>query len=105
MLGAVACAHAAVGEEQSAKLIYNELVAREKIEYVQPATLAGVAASAGLDAEAIEWAGVAVKQYDPTLIWSQVLPGWSALRRLEAYDALYARLGFRTRRENRVQVT
>jgi hypothetical protein len=35
---------------------------------VQPATLAGVAASARLDAEAIEWAGLAVKQYDPTLI-------------------------------------
>ena len=100
MLGAIACAHAAVGEEQSAKLIYDELAARERIEYVQPATLAGVAASAGLDAEAIEWAGLAVKQYDPTLIWSQVMPGWSALRRLEPFEAVYAQLGFGTRRKD-----
>jgi tetratricopeptide (TPR) repeat protein len=68
ILGALACAHGAVGDAQSARLIYDKLVARERIEYVQPATLAGVAASARLDAEAIEWAGLAVKQYDPTLI-------------------------------------
>jgi hypothetical protein len=57
---------------------------------------AGVAASAGLDAEAIEWA--AVKQHDPTLIWSQMMPGQSALRRPEGYDAVYAQLGFGTKR-------
>ncbi|HEY2968958.1 MAG TPA: adenylate/guanylate cyclase domain-containing protein [Casimicrobiaceae bacterium] len=100
MLGVIACAHAAVGEKQQAKLIYDELVARESIEYVQPATLAGVAASAGLDAEAIEWAGLALKQYDTMLIWSKVLPSWSALRRLESYEAVYAQLGFGTSGRN-----
>ena len=97
VLGTIACAHAAVGEKQQARLIYDELVARGKVEYVQPATLAGVAASAGLDAEAIDWAELAVKQHDPVLIWSQVLPGWSALRHLESYGAVYARLGLVTR--------
>ena len=100
MLGVIACAQAAVGEKQQAKLIYDELVARERIEYVQPATLASVAASADLDAEAIEWAGLALKQYDTMLIWSKVLPSWSALRRLESYEAVYAQLGFGTRRKD-----
>ena len=100
VLASVACAHAAVGEKQQAKPIYDELAARGKMEYVQPATLACVAASAGLDAEAIEWAGLAVKQYDPMLILGHVLPGWSALRRLEPYNAVYAHLGFGTKRED-----
>ena len=100
MLASVACAHAAVGEKQHAKLIYDELAARGKMEYVQSATMAGVAASAGLDDEAVEWAKLAVKQYDPMLIWGQVLPGWSALRRLEPYAAVYAQLGFVTRGED-----
>jgi hypothetical protein len=100
VLASVACAHAAVGEKQQAKPIYDELAARGKMEYVQPATLACVAASAGLDAEAIEWAELAVKQYDPMLILGQVLPGWSALRRLEPHDAVYAQLGFGARRED-----
>ena len=100
VLGSIACAHAAVGEKQQAKLIYDELVARGKMEYVQPATLAGVAACAGLDAEAIQWAEFAVKQYDPSLIWSQVMPAWSALRRLEPFEAVYAQLGFGTRRQD-----
>ena len=100
MLGTIACAHAAVGEKQQAKLIYDELVTRESIEYVQPATLACVGASAGLDAEAIEWADLALKQYDTMLIWSKVLPSWSALRRLESYEAVYAQLGFGTRRHD-----
>ena len=65
---------------------------------MQPATLACVAASAGLDVEATEWVELAVKQYDPMLIFGQVLPGWSALRRLEAYDAVYAQLGLGTKR-------
>src|SRR5437867_11553119 len=100
MVGAIACAHGAVREKQRAKLSCDELVGRERIEYVRPATLAGVAASAGLDAEAIEWAGLALKQYDTMLIWSKVLPSWRALRRLESYDAVYAQLGLGTSRED-----
>jgi len=34
------------------------------------------------------------------LIWSKVLPSWSALRRLEPFEAVYAQLGFGTRRED-----
>ena len=98
VLASVAFAHAAVGEKHQARPIYDELAARGKLEYMQPATLACVAASAGLDVEATEWVELAVKQYDPMLIFGQVLPGWSALRRLEAYDAVYAQLGLGTKR-------
>ena len=98
VLASVAFAHAAVGEKHQARPIYDELAARGKLEYMQPATLACVAASAGLDVEATEWVELAVKQYDPMLIFGQVLPGWSALRRLEAYDAVYAQLGLGTNR-------
>jgi hypothetical protein len=93
VLASVAFAHAAVGEKHRARPIYDELAARGKLEYMQPATLACVAASGGLDVEAIEWVELAVKQCDPMLIFGQVLPGWSALRRLEAYDAVHAQLG------------
>ena len=61
----------------------------------------GAAASAGLDAEAIAWAELAVAQYDPMFVASSVLPRWRALRRLAQYDAVYAQLGFGTRPENR----
>jgi len=36
----------------------------------------------------------------PAEIWSQMMPGWSALPRLEPYDAVHAQLGFGTKRED-----
>ena len=101
VLATIASAHAEVGGKRQAKLIYDELSMRGQIEYVQPSTLAGAAASAGLDAEAIAWAELAVAQYDPMFVASSVLPRWRALRRLAQYDAVYAQLGFGTRPENR----
>lgn len=92
---ALASAHAATGERAVARQIYDELAAREKIEYVQPAALAAVAASAALDAEALQWAERAVQLCDPTLIWSRVMPGWNALCQLPGFDAIYAQLGLR----------
>ena len=100
VLASVACAHAALGEKHQARPIYDELAARGKLEYMQPATLACVAASAGLDVEATEWIQLAVKQYDPMLIFGQVLPGWRALRRIETFDAVYAQLGIGTKRSD-----
>ena len=97
VLSALASAHAAVGSRHAARRIYDELAAREKIEYVQPATLAGVAASAGLDPEAVQWAERAVQLYDPTLIWSPVMPGWNGVCGLSGFDAVDARLGLGTR--------
>ena len=97
VLSALASAYAAVGDREAARRIYDELAAREKIEYVQPATLAGVAASAGLDVEALQWAERAVQLCDPTLVWSAVMPGWSALRQLSGFEAVYAQLGLGSR--------
>jgi len=93
VLSALASAHAAVGNREAARRIYGELVSREKIEYVQPATLAGVAASAGLDLEALQWAERAVQLCDPTLIWTPVMPGWNGLCRVSGFDTVYAGLG------------
>jgi TolB-like protein len=97
MLSALAGANAAVGDREAARRLYDELVARAQIEYVQPATLAGVAASAGFDVEALQWAERAVELCDPTLVWSAVMPGWSALRELPGFEAVYARLGLGSR--------
>jgi hypothetical protein len=97
MLAGLASAYAGLGDRASARRIYTELLARENIEYIQPATLAGVAASAGLDSEALAWAQVATEQCDPTLVWSRVMPGWSALRQVPGFEAVYARLSLRAR--------
>ncbi len=100
VLETIACANAELGDKPQARRIYDELITRAEIEYVQPSTLAGAAASAGLDAEAITWAELAVTQYDPMFIATSVLPRWKALRRLPAYAPVYAKQGFATSRGN-----
>jgi TolB-like protein len=100
VLETIACANAELGDKPQARRIYDELITRAEIEYVQPSTLAGAAASAGLDAEAIRWAELAVVQYDPMFVATSVLPRWRALRRLPTYAAVYAKQGFATSRGN-----
>ena len=100
VLETIACASAELGDKPQAQRIYDELITRTEIEYVQPSTLAGAAASAGLDAEAIRWAELAVAQYDPMFIATGVLPRWLALRRLPSYAAVYAKQGFPKSRGN-----
>ncbi len=76
---AVDCA--TVGDRESADAIYQELRARERLQYIQPSPLALTAAAAGKLDEAIELCERALDQRDPHILWgfTGAWDGWQPL--------------------------
>jgi serine/threonine-protein kinase len=89
--------YASVGDRDSADALYQELKARSRLQYIQPAHLALAAVSAGHIDQAIESCERAIAERDAQILWAftEAWDGWQPLyghpRWNELRDAIVSR--------------
>jgi tetratricopeptide (TPR) repeat protein len=82
------------GDVDGAQLIFDELVARSRREYVPKSALAVVAAAAGRVDEAFQLLERACEDRDYVLIYAKRHPGFSLLQADARIEAIYRHIGF-----------
>ncbi|MEO8194602.1 MAG: protein kinase [Gemmatimonadales bacterium] len=93
-LAELAISHASVGNRDGAEAVYVELTARNRAEYVQPASLARAAVAAGRLDEAISTGHRAVDERDAHIRWAPIdrWEGWSPLYEHPEWNSLKKRI-------------
>ena len=92
-LAILAVTYAASGETAPASAIYDELVARSRVEYVSPYVLAMLSGALGKKDEAFEWLDRAYDERDPILHSVARHAYLAPLRDDPRFDALLKRMG------------
>jgi serine/threonine-protein kinase len=79
-VGLLGWTYGRAGRSDRARACYDELEARSRHEFVTPSWLAIVAEASGHHEESLGWAGRAVAERDPLVLWSRRLPFWDSIR-------------------------
>ena len=81
ILAELAVHHRAVGNIEGAQAIHDELIARGKIQPLQPSVVALVAVASGRLDDAIVLCRRAIEEHDPHILWAilQIWDGWQPL--------------------------
>ena len=73
-LGLLAWTYGRAGRAEAARACYDEMESRSRHEFVSRSWLSVAAGGAGLEEPALRWAGRAVTERDPLILWAQRLP-------------------------------
>jgi tetratricopeptide (TPR) repeat protein len=94
-LQTLAASHAENGDLEYARAVYHELRARSRREPISPMALAAVAAAAGEQGAALDYARDAIKRHDPAFVmYARAWPQSRFLRGLPEFQPLLHSIGF-----------
>ena len=81
VLAELAVHYRAIGNIEAARAIHDELIARSKVQHLQPSAVALTAVAAGRLDEAIELCRQAIRERDAHILWAvlEVWDGWDLL--------------------------
>ncbi len=93
-LTGLAVSYAQRKRKDKAEEIYKELIEKSKLKYIQPGTLAAVAAAIGKNEEALIFAHKACDEHDPFLIFMCRVHAYGKdLRSIKGFDQILNRMG------------
>lgn len=94
-LGELGCAYAVAGRTEDAERIQEELVARAKVAYISPLSLASIPLMLGRVDEAVEGFERAFAARDPVLVTTTAWPLFSRARKDPRVQQLFERMAVR----------